>query len=914
MKIKYFLIFLAFIFTQLKSFAQISPTAEQRAREELSKRGLNDEDVKKRLSAKGIDLTNINPNDAAAMFKAQKALEDVLKEIESENVKSKPTSNVANNSKIDTLKKDDKKIIAKKADEVSKSVKDGASLEEAVSETLADGNENNNKPVTLYGQELFRNQSLKLYRQSKDVKAPDNYKLGVGDILSITIWGDSEESSIYEISEDGYIKPSGMARIYLKGIQFGEAKNLLRKKFQNYYKFKDNQFELSLNYARTINVSIVGEVYNFGNFNIPAINTAFNALVAAGGPNEIGSVRNIKLIRAGQASKNIDVYKYLVDPSIGSDLYLEENDIIHIPAAGKTISIEGSVKKPFTYELLPNENFADLIKYARGFTPNAYKKNIQVVRFENDNKVIIDLNWGEYEISNKDFVLKAGDVVEVNEIPSQADNYITLNGAVKNPGKFAFIKNDKITDLLNKAEIENAALLELSFIKRLNDDGITISYIPINIAEAKSNPNSAANVMLKAKDIVTIISKSNLVDNSYFSVTGAVRRPDTFAYDFKKTIKVSDALLLSNGKRDNASDIAFISRVDKTNPKQLKYIKINIKEIATNPNSKDNIYLEPKDALNIFTKEDLVDDLFVTIGGEVRAPSKIVYDPTLTIQDVIQMAKGINLDASLSNIEVYRMDFDKNKSSKIKLAKVELDENQNVIGDNFTLKPFDEIFVRKAPEFELPRKVSLRGEVRFPGEYVLLKDNETFSSLVSRAGGLTKEASVEAVQFYRQFDGKGYLTSDFKKAMQKPGSYNDIILLENDDIVIPKSENLVVIYGSTRAAKSALGGEAAKRINVPFEGKKNAKHYIETYAGGVDEEGDLNNVSVKDLSGKVKGVKKILFFKIYPKVEIGSIVYVPQKPKVDPEKKSKVDWSNVLQNSVSQATAILTFILLINRI
>jgi protein involved in polysaccharide export with SLBB domain len=910
------LLIVIFIILGYSIFGQLPPNAEQRAREEFSKKGLNDEDVRNRLKKKGIDINNIDPSNADQMFKAQKALDDVLKEIDAEKVKnsSKTETKDSNSSKSDTLKEENKKVISKKSEEVSKSIKEGSSLEEAVSEELTELDKKKLPPVNIFGQELFRNQSIKLYRQSKDVKAPDTYLLGAGDILSVNIWGDSEESSIYEIGEDGYIKPAGLPRIYLKGVSYGDAKTLMQKKLSNYYRFKDNQFELGINYARTINVSIVGEVYNFGSFNIPAINTAFNALVAAGGPNEIGSLRNIKLIRNGK-SQEIDIYKYILDPSIGKDFYLEENDMIYVPVAEKLVTISGGVNKPFLYELKKDENLNFLIKYARGLKANVFKKNLQVIRYANDEETIIDLDWNEYEKNNKDFILNNGDRVIVKEIPSAFDNFINVNGAIDNPGTFAFKKGERLADLVKKLQLKDEALLELSYVQRLNEDGKTISYIPVNIKSAISSPNGKDNLELNQKDIFTIISKSNLVDNSFFIVSGDVRQPDTFTYDFKKTIRVSDALVLANGVSINANNIAFIYREDPSNPKFKKYIKVDINEINKNPNDGKNLYLEPRDELIVYSRNDFFDDAYVTIGGEVRSPKRLVYDPSLTIQDVIQLAKGLNLQASLTKIDLFRLEYGSDKNSKVRVTTLSLDNNYKIIGDNITLMPYDEIYVRKAPEFELPKRVRIRGEVRYPGEYPLLEDNETFSNLIKRAGGLTAEASLESVQFYREYDGKGLIISDFEQAIKKPKSDDDIILVQDDDIVIPVTENLVSIFGYTRAAQLEIGGNSQTKINVPYKGERSAKYYIENYAGGLENNNVYKHITVKDKNGRVRGVNNFLFFKSYPKVKKGSIIYVPQeKTSLVTKEDRKVDWSNVLQSSVAQATSIITLVLLLNRL
>ena len=170
--------------------------------------------------------------------------------------------------------------------------KRASDIEETIAEEIVE-EKNELAPSPIFGQHIFRNKSIKLYRQSQDVKPPDSYVLGTGDIIAISIWGASQTADIFEINKSGFISPSAMPRIYLKGISLGKAKELLFQRYSQFYRFRKEEFEVSVNYSRTITVNIVGEVINFGSFTIPATNTAFNALVASGGPSDIGSVREI---------------------------------------------------------------------------------------------------------------------------------------------------------------------------------------------------------------------------------------------------------------------------------------------------------------------------------------------------------------------------------------------------------------------------------------------------------------------------------------------------------------------------------------------------------------------------------------------------------------------------------------------
>ncbi|HHH50165.1 MAG TPA: hypothetical protein ENK52_04220, partial [Saprospiraceae bacterium] len=459
----YLLIFsLVFLFTPI--LAQQPQIDEAQVRAELKRRGLEEDVVKKKLLERGIDIDKVNPSNPAEVIKLQAALEEVEREIELEKQKAalKITQDSVRQNARNEVQKELKEINKDIAKKVEKSVEEGTPIEEAISEELIDQQEET-KPTTLYGQQIFRNKSLKVYRQAEDIIAPDSYILGAGDVVSINIWGPSQETATYTINKSGFIQPSNMPRINLKGISFGKAKQLLMKRFDQYYRFRPEEFEATLNYSRTITVNILGEAMNYGSFTLPAINTAFNALVAAGGPTDIGSVRNIALRRNGQ-SKRLDIYQFMLeDPTVQYDFYLEENDIIFIPTADRIINIKGAVKRPFRYELIKGEELKKLIQYAGGFKANAYQTNLQVKRFIDDKEKIIDVNFRDLQKTGRDFTLLPGDEIIVGTIPKPYKNFAEINGAIQNEGKYEITNGMRIVDLVKKGVLDDDARVDVAF-------------------------------------------------------------------------------------------------------------------------------------------------------------------------------------------------------------------------------------------------------------------------------------------------------------------------------------------------------------------------------------------------------------------------------------------------------------------
>ena len=237
---------------------------------------------------------------------------------------------------------------------------------------------------------------------------------------------------------------------------------------------------------------------------------------------------------------------------------------------------------------------------------------------------------------------------------------------------------------------------------------------------------------------------------------------------------------------------------------------------------------------------------------------------------------------------------------------------------DFTLQPYDRVYVRTVPEFEFPKMVTIAGEVRYPGPYTIIADNERITNLVKRSGGLTEEAFPEGATLQRSYDGTGPIVIELHEVLKNERSQANIILKDGDVITIPKIKDFVAVAGAVNTTKlyrqDLLGLD--NRVTVVFDGNRSARYYIEKFAGGVSENGDRGKVTVEYPNGTIRQTKDFGLFVVYPKVEKGAIVRVGVK---DPEKirpeteKEPIDWGEVLASAVSQATAVLTLILLIDR-
>jgi len=880
---------------------------------ELKRRGLTELEVRMKFEEKGIDIDNVT---ADQLPELEITLDQIMKEIEAEK---KAIENVAQEAKGEQMLEEGASKIAKDAgDKIQEAVEDGATVEEAIAEELVDQIQLDLPPTKIYGQQIFRNKTLKVFSQSDDVAPSPSYVLGPGDKINISIWGISQEDATYEINQSGFIKPTGMPRITLKGISYEKAKNLLRSRFSQYYRFRPEEFAVTISYARTINVNIYGQVFNPGSFTIPATNSAFNALVAAGGPTDIGSVRNIKLIRNNGGTQQMDVYEFMNNPAVLEDFQLSNNDVIFVSIAEKIVEIKGAIRRPLKYELLATEQLKNLLDYAGGLQENAYLKTIQVKRFENDEEKIIDVKLGELMRGSGDFTLLNGDIVTIPVIPKTYENFASIEGAVELPGQFEITEGMRVSDLLNKAVLARDARMDIAYLVRVREDG-TASYERVNIAEILANPAASSNFVLTDRDRLNVLSQKRFVDERFITTTGQVRNPREIKYDPSQSIRVADAILLSSGLKPEATDFAYIRRQVLSANREIEYVRVNLVNALADASSGDNLELKANDQLIIYSKLDFLEKSIVSVSGAVRSPGEFSYDASLTLTDLLTLAGGLKMEAATNRIDIFRVQIFENEPTKTVVATLEVDGNNfKVEGSNFQLQPFDQVAVRSVANFELQQLVTLKGEVKFPGVYALLDDNEKLTSVIKRAGGLTKEAFAEGAVLKRNIEETGFIVFQLEEALRNNTSNSNIIMKRGDVLEIPKQKDLVTINLANSLAAELYDTTIVRQkiINVPHTKGKTAKYYIDEYVAGIGDNGKRRYITVRHPSGEIQRTKNFLFFKKYPKVEKGSVVSIgKKKPKKEEAKvKEETDWGKVVANSIAQVTAVLTLVILVQRL
>ena len=862
------------------------------ARAELEKRGLTETEVRARLLENGIDVDAISPADYPQY---QGRVMTILNQMQLEKARNNATTQA-----------DTTGIPAVPDTAIPQTTVQEMNAENILSQNTAAAT----APAAatadrVYGHSLFTGNAMEIFRTTDGAQAPDTYVLGEGDEVHISIFGSSQTEIHQRIAQDGSIQPAGSSKIFLKGLTLAQGRQAVKNKLSQHYSFRQDQIAVTITTARTLTVSIYGEVGIPGGFTISALNTAFNALAAAGGPTEIGSVRNIQRSRAGKTER-LDLYKFMTGES-GSVLYdLQNNDVLFVPVAQKIVRIEGAVNRPMRYEMADGETLADLIRYAGGISADAYADYVSVERLEDGEKKLEEYNLNNVLNGGLKVSLSAGDIVRVKTNPRVLENYVAIGGEVYFGGRFNLDRNRSLKALLENAQPSYSARKDYVFVERMLPDS-TVQVLTIPYPGTNNNPD----FRLQARDSVSVLGQAAYRDLASISVNGAVRKPFTKDFGLNEKMTVSQAIEYAGGVKSTTYPVAYIFRQDVTNPEKMEYIQVNL-------NKDGDKLLKPGDNLNVYDNSTYTNIGEVRVSGAVKTPVNVTYNSTLTVHDLLTMAGGFETGAAYDRVQVFRMDISKKDEVKFKEVTLQVDENYNLTKGDFQLQPYDHIVVRMTPNFSTGRTVEINGRVRYPGVYVLDDTRTQLSEVLAQAGGLLDDAEPYAVLF-RPFNGRGNIGIDLGEIRSNRGNTQyDPILMEGDVINVVRRENTVFIRETGTLMSQYVPEEfSATEKAVIYQGRHNAKWYIRKNAGGFTKDADKNSVTVTKPNGQSEGTRHFLWWRIYPKVEPGSVISlrIDEKKREELEKpKEKVDWSQVAASSLSTLTSIVSMILLIERL
>ena len=497
----------------------------------------------------------------------------------------------------------------------------------------------------IFGNNIFRNPNL-TFAPSENLPTPAEYKLGPGDEVIIDIWGNNQATIRQTISPDGIINIPDIGVVSLNGMTVKEADSYLRKKLGQIYSVDGedakSEIKLTLGNIRTIQVNVLGEVSVPGTYNLSSLSNLYHALYRAGGVSDLGSLRNIQLIRKGKKLAEVDVYDFIFNGKLPEDITLEEGDIIVVPAYDRQVVISGNVKRPMTYEMKDGETVQDLIDYAGGFSGNAYRDNLSIVRQNGKEYQVYTVDAPEYA----SFVLEDGDRLNVGQMLDRFANRLEIKGAVYRPGVYQLGNGvNTVSQLIAKADgLKGDAFTNRALIHRERED-LTLEVIPVDIKAILDG--SVADIELKKNDVLYIPSIHDLKDLGTITVAGEVARPGSFVFAENTTLE--DAIMQAGGLLESASTVKIdVTRriKDATSTDQTEQIA----EVFTFDfkdgyvlDGEAGFVLQPYDNVFVRRSPSYNPQQSVTVTGEVVFPGTYSLSKrSERLSDLVASAGGVN--------------------------------------------------------------------------------------------------------------------------------------------------------------------------------------------------------------------------------------------------------------------------------
>jgi protein involved in polysaccharide export with SLBB domain len=755
------LLTLSFLVLVHAAFSQAKRKVEDLSDEEIStfferaqSSGMTEAQLEKAAKAQGYTSADI-----AKMRSRLTQIGDTKTKEKSSTSKSKTSSKRTVSGKLST-KKGGKNADEEDMEDVS--IED----EEMVDSTML-------PKKKIYGANLFNNKKLN-FEPDLRIATPVNYTLGPDDELNIDIFGEVMDNYTVTVSPEGTVKILNLSPIYVNGLNVEAASSRIVSRLRQLYQGLNRPGSgssaiITLGNVRSIKVTLVGEVENPGSYTISSLATVFNALYLAGGPNENGSYRSIRVIRNNKVVRTLDLYDFLLKADQKDNIQLKDQDIIRVGDFDSHVELAGEVRRPMVFEAVKGETLKDILRYAGGFTDKAYTYSLNVRR--NTSRELKLLNITQDEVAT--FQPQNGDSISVGKIIERYENRVTVSGAVFRPGVFA-IENGLTTvkELIKRAEGPR----ENAFLNRAT------------ISRRKENYD-----------------------------------PEMISFDLGKVL------------RGELADIA----------------------------------LHREDSLTVYSLDSLREYQRISIFGEVNKPGIFEFRAGMKVADLILMAKGFKEAASYAKIELSRRvithGVTDNMNQKIEVKTFDIDGSLNISneGSQFELKPFDIISIRRSPNYEVQRGVSIEGMVNYPGRYAIKTDDQKISDLVFAAGGLKPEGFLDGAILYRDSTVVGVKLSE---VLRNPNSTNNLLLMENDRLVIPRILETVKLTGGVQ-----------NPISIAFQAGNSLQDYLDG-AGGYTEYADKKNVYVKAPNGISTKRRRFLFIRKNPKVYPGSEIVVPEFP------------------------------------
>lgn len=700
--------------------------------------------------------------------------------------------------------------------------------EQAMYRRLADNQISNRNKV--FGRDIFNNPRLN-FEPNMNIATPQNYRLGPGDAVYVDIYGASQKTIESTITPDGTIVIEGYGPIELSGLTVNQANSKLKATLGARY--KSSKVKLTVGQTKTISVNVMGEVMTPGTYTLSAFATVFHALYMAGGTNSIGTLRNIKVFRNNRQVTTVDIYDYILNGKMTGNIRLAEGDVIVVGPYDCLVSISGKVKRPMYYEMKQTESLASLMKYSGGFTGDAYKKSVRVVRKSGTQYSVF--NVGEFDMSS--FRMSDEDSVSVDSILPRYSNMVEVRGAVFRPGMYQMGGEvETVRTLIQQAEgVTEDAFTAHAVMHRLKPDR-TLEVIQVDVDGIMNG--RVADIPLKNEDVLYIPSKKELQEDLTLTIHGEVMYPGIYKYADNETLE--DLVLQAGGLKETASlmkvDVArrIVDQRLTTSSDTIAHTFSFALKDGFVIDGEPGFVLKPYDEIYVRKSPGFYKQQNVYVDGEVLfAGTYTLSKKNERVSEIIKKAGGLSnmaypqgarLERRLTNLERKRVAEimklqreqreDEIRSQAIKSGKSISDLKQLASTDNYEIPDFypvgieldkaianpgsdADIVLREGDRLTVPvynGTVKINGEVMYPNT-VAYKEGKGVNYYIDLAGGFSGKAKKSRTYII-------YMNGDVAKAGHgvkvKPGC--EIVVPQKSMSKMSTAESISLISGTASIA------------------------------------------------------------------------------------------------------------------
>lgn len=644
----------------------------------------------------------------------------------------------------------------------------------------------------VFGRDIFNNKDL-TFEPNMNIATPQNYILGPGDAVYIDIYGASQKTIESTVSPDGEVTIEGFGPVQVSGLTVAQANARLRSTLGARY--SSSKIKLTVGQTRSIMINVMGEVKNPGTYTLPAFATVFHALYMAGGTNDIGTMRNIKVYRNNRLVSVVDIYDYILNGKLTGNVRLADNDVISVGPYDCLVNITGKVKRPMYYEMKRNESVGTLLKYAGGFTGDAYKKSVRIVRKTGREYSVYNVD--EFDMSA--FHLADEDSVSVDSILPRFSNMVEVKGAVFRPGMYQVGGDiNSVKTLIEHADgLREEAFTARAVMHRMKKDR-TLEVVPVDVEGILDG--TVPDIPIQNNDVLFIPTKQEMMEEQTITIHGEVQYPGIYRYADNETLE--DFVLQAGGLKQTASTVKVDVSRRIVNPKALTTDSVIARTYTFA--LKDGFVIDgtpgfklmPFDEVYVRKSPGYYKQQNVVVEGEVMfSGTYTLSKKNQRLSDLIKSAGGVNDRGYVAGA---RLERKVNESERARMEAV----------------------LKKAKEEAEQMEIEAAKE----NKKIDLKDSE-------------KIKKFEIPEFYS-------VGIELDKALANPGCDADIVLREGDKIIVPQYNGTVKINGAVMYPNT-----------VGFQKGKKAKYYI-NQAGGFSEKAKKSQTYIVYMNGTIAKVSQ----------------------------------------------------------